>query len=312
MSDKKRATGQYYTRGNPFAYPAFRRWAARANLKSECVLEPFAGANHIINNLTALGLCKNFNAFDLSPNDSDVKKRDTIKKFPSGYNVCVTNPPWLARNSATRRKLPYPVTEYDDVYKHCLKLCLDNCGYVAALVPASFLHSNILRNRLSAYILLHEVMFNDTENPVCLALFNDKPVRDTLVYFDKKRIGKLTELEKYLPPVKSKRNARVRFNDPHGQLGFISFDNTAEPTIRFCRASEIKSYAIKESSRFITRISGEFNCNARLIKHLNETLKNFRESTQDVFLTPFKGIRKDGYYRRRLDFNLARRIINAD
>ena len=31
----------------------------------------------------------------------------------------------------------------------------------------------------------------------------------------------------------------------------------------------------------------------------------FRNKTNDVFLTSFKGLRQDGKYRRRLDFNLA-------
>lgn len=306
----KRANGRFYTRGNPFSLKPFRSWAQRANLKNECVLEPFAGANHLIKSLIKLELCNQFASFDVSPNDEAVTFRDTLKEFPNGYHVCVTNPPWLAKNSATRRRLPYPDTKYDDVYKHCLHLCLQHCSFVGALVPASFLHSGILRERLSTYILLHKSLFSDTENPVCLALFEDKPATTTAVYYDDEHIGDLARLEKHLPQVT--RNKQVKFNNPEGNLGFISFDNTRHPSIRFCNADEIKTYKIKESSRFITRISGNFNCTEELINHLNKNIDRFRENTKDIFLTPFKGIRKDGYYRRRMDFNLAKRFIAAD
>jgi hypothetical protein len=35
-----------------------------------------------------------------------------------------------------------------------------------------------------------------------------------------------------------------------------------------------------------------------------------RADTHDVVLTPFKGIRKDGAFRRRLDFRIARAILS--
>ena len=39
-------------------------------------------------------------------------------------------------------------------------------------------------------------------------------------------------------------------------------------------------------------------------------LNDFRRETYDIFLTPFKGLRKDFRYRRRLDYALARNIVN--
>ena len=307
--DSKRAQGRFYTLGNPFALSPFRRWAKRANIADTCILEPFAGANHIIHTLTDLGLCREFAAYDIKPNNREVKKRNAISRFPKGYDVCITNPPWLARNSATRRGLPYPKTKHDDLYKHCLELCLNNCKYVAALIPASYLQSRLFRGRLHSYILLHDTIFSDTENPVCLALFNDTDNQDTSIYYDNKYIGGLDELRRRLPQFK--KDKQVRFNDPHGKLGFISFDNTREASIRFCDIDYIKDYPIKHSSRFITRISGDFTNLPTLIKTLNRKIKSFRRNTEDIFLTPFKGMRDDGYYRRRMDFYLARRFINS-
>ena len=307
----KRANGQFYTLGNPFALSPFQEWAEEVSLGDSHILEPFAGANHIINSLQKLDLCNGFTSYDIEPADKFVQFRDTIDHFPKGFETCVTNPPWLARNSATRRKLPYPNTAYDDLYKHCLELCLFYCKHVAALIPASFLQSGLFRERLCSYILLHDRgMFNDTDNPVCLALFNTQKNSRIKIHYDNEFVGYLDELESMIPAPIQRR--RVRFNDPEGNLGFISFDNVRKPSIRFCEVNEIKDYPIKVSSRFFTRISGEFDEIPNLVKNLNRRIEDFRQNTQDLFLTPFKGIRKDGRYRRRMEFVLARRFINDE
>ena len=282
----QRAWGQYYTRGNPFTLQPFVAWAEKINLRKRRILEPFAGANHIIRALRRQGLCERYASFDIAPAATEVNIRDTIKSFPTEYEVCVTNPPWLARNSATRRGLPYPNCMYDNIYKHCLELCLNDCPYVAALIPASFLQSKLFQTRLQTYILLHEALFVDTDNPVCLALFGEQEPPDFEIYFDNDKIGSWNYLLTKLP--QPKRESKIRFNDPAGQLGFISFDNTRGPSIRFCTIKEISSYPVKHSSRFFTRISCDIDVNTKFIAQANKLLKELRISTKDVFLTPFR------------------------
>ncbi len=294
---------------NPFDSIAFTNWATAAGLPNQTVLEPFAGANNIIKSLQDVDWCREFVSFDITPANRDVKQRDTIHSFPRGYDVCITNPPWLARNSATRRGLPFPAGRYDDVYKLCLELCLTHCKYVAALLPASFLQSGLFRERLKSYILLHQLLFAETENPVCLALFTESPNGAVEIFNDDVFIGLLEDLQAKIPSPKQSKN--FRFNDPTGKLGFISFDNTSCPSIRFCQIDEIKDYPIKVSSRFITRISGDFGDVSDLIPQLNRQIDAFRKDTQDIFLTPFKGIRADGFYRRRMEFSMARKFLDA-
>ena len=258
--------------------------------------------------LKDIGLCKQFESYDINPGDSSVVYRDTIRHFPKGFNVCITNPPWLAKNSATRRGIQYPATKYDDLYKHCISLCLQNCPYVAALIPASFLHADIFRDRLDTYVLLHDKnMFIDTNNPVCLALFSSKKNSDVKIYYDNEFIGNLSDLSKKIPV--SEKKHQISFNDKNGDLGFISFDNTRSSSIRFCNVEEIDKYPVKISSRFFSRI--RVDSNIAPIEQMNEILNDFRLNTKDLFLTPFKGIRKDGMYRRRMSFSMAKEIINA-
>lgn len=303
----KRELGQYFTTYNPFQNSGFLNWAYECDLSKTTILEPFAGSNNLISMLQDMGLCSDFKSFDIEPKNKFVKRRDTLKNFPKGFKVCITNPPYLAQNSAKRRNLEFPNIIYDDLYKYSLEKCLENCDYVGAIIPASFFNANIFRERLSHYILLNSKMFNDTEHTVCLALFK-KSSEDVYLYNDNEYLGKLSDLKKKLP--KSNINMDIRFNVPNGNLGLIAIDNTIEPSIKFVNGEEISPERIRVSSRSITRIMipTKYKINS-IIEKLNYNLNIFRKETYDLFLTPFKGLRKDNYYRRRLDYKLAKKLI---
>lgn len=308
--DTHRSLGQYYTTNyNPFRLPPFRAWARKARLECGTLLEPFAGGNHLVSMLREAGWSGRCDSFDLHPGSTGVKKLDTIEGFPRGYASCVSNPPWLGRSSAARRRIPYPRTRYDDVYKHCLGLALANCDNVAFLLPASFLRSGLFRDRLRSIAFLHRRAFDGTENPTCLAMFHRDRAPAVTIWHDDAFVGELASLERLVPPARPRVAARLRFNDPRGPLGLVCIDDTHARTIRFCRGPDLP-HRIRHSSRSITRIGG-ISVDGGLIGRLNRGLGRFRTDTRDVFLTPFKGLRGDGEYRRRLDYKLARRLISA-
>lgn len=302
----KRENGVYYTTGNPFDNSAFFEWAKQAKLPASRILEPFAGSNMLIDTLDEMKLCRLSDSFDITPGAKGVKQRDTLAKFPTDYSVCITNPPWLAKNSATLRGLPFPDCAYDDLYKLALEKCLENCPWVAALVPESFIRANLFQDRLSSFVSLTGKMFLDTGHPVALALFRPSQTPDVMIWRNSKQIGSLSELEKARPRIND-NEISIRFNDPKGNVGLIAVDNTRGPSIRFCDVGELADYQVRQSCRSITKISVN---SAVRIKDWNDYLTSFREMTHDVFLTCFKGIRKDGQYRRRLDWKTARGIIN--
>lgn len=311
----KRTDGRYYTERNPFILRPFRQWASRHDIGSDIILEPFAGRNDLVQMLRYTGCGQRFKSYDILPKHPNVKRLNTMSRFPTGHRTCVTNPPWLGKYSAKRRGLAWRNIPYDDIYKFCLELALDNCENVAFIIPATFLHwwggmSRQSRNssqfeRLESVTFLNSLMFDDTENPVCLALFGGKSARDVRLYYDNRFIGTYNKLRKYLP--KRSDDMSIRFNSKHGKLGLVGIDNTTGPSIRFCRGSEIKS-TIKHSSRSVTRI--HYDATPSMIDELNRRFRRFRILTHDVFLTPFKGLRADGYYRRRLDYSLARDFIS--
>lgn len=300
-----RQYGIYYTAlFNPFEGAAFQEWARSHRLERNRVLEPFAGRNSIIEMLRAIGMASSYSSYDLHPGSWDVKRRDTFADYPTGHDLCVTNPPWLYKSSARRRGLDFPDTAYDDLYKHSLSLCLEHSGYVAALVPASFAQSGLFLGRLERLAFLNRPLFEFTENPVCLAMFSPEYSDDVLMYNDDDLVGTYHGLRSHIP----KASSEAVFNDPCGELGFIAIDNNAEASIRFCLGKELCKHRVGHSSRAITRVGG-VGGSKKLVDLLNDKVYYTRSKTFDVFLTAFKGLRKDGKYRRRMDYHMARNII---
>ena len=68
---------------------------------------------------------------------------------------------------------------------------------------------------------------------------------------------------------------------------------------------------IKVSSRLFTLISIDVPQNKRqaFIDSCNAILKEVRDKSHDIMLSPFKGNMKNGIRRRRLDFKTCRAII---
>lgn len=306
VQDNYRNTGRYYTQANVFEYPAFKQWLqAIPNISETTILEPFAGDCAI-----PMMLCSyKWACYDIEPRKGDFKvvKRDTIKKFPSGFKVCITNPPYLAKNSATRRGLNYPECDYDNLYKHCLKLMLDSCQYVAAIIPDSFIQSGLFTDRLYGIISIPEKVFADTDYPVCLALFTPDISEDFNIWCGDSFIGTYKELLKY--SLEEYNDSRWVFNDADGCIGVVCADGK-NSKIRFVKGESIDT-EVKGSGRFLVRVSGlpdNIDIDDFILK-CNTTLEQYRCNTKDVFLNSFKGLRNDGTYRKRIPFTVVRSIL---
>ena len=322
--NKKKENGQYFTIKNPFKLKIFKRWFKYV-YHNEVILEPFAGANNIVALVNEVCPKTKFKSFDIDTSFKNVYpkvkvvKRDTLTNFPKGYNTVITNPPYLAKNSATRNKLYYPNTNYDDIYKYSLEIMLNNVDNVAAIIPESFVTSGLFIDRLYAVSSLTTKMFNDTECPVCLALFVKEKENleieenNFLLYRMDEYIGEYNSILKKINKYLSNENIiEWKFNDVNGNIGIKCVDNTKEPTIYFLEGEEVEKSRIKVSSRALTRVSGlPKNIKTKnFINKCNNLINEYRNKTKDIFLTSFKGLRADNCYRRRLDFKTARQIMN--
>ena len=317
----KREKGQFFTTTNPFSGVAFTAWMRNANAESKTseIIEPFAGSNNIVKMVRDVGILNSWQSFDIDPpqknaaNDVPVQKLDTISNFPKNYKIAITNPPYLAKNSPAAKK-SYAGGEYDDLYKKCIHVMLENVDYVAAIIPETFIRQGCFRDRLWAVVSLTCKMFDDTEHPVCLALFvprSEKTDEDFQVWKNDVLLGRISELQQFLdvPTI----NKKWKFNVPDGKIGIKCADGKKQASIKFVPGIEIPSDEIKHSSRHNTRISIEGFTDEEIslvIQKANIILNLRRTKTSDVFMTAHRGLRDDGQYRRRLDFAQAREILN--
>jgi len=311
LAESKRQDGRYFTARSPFSHPEFRAWAGRAGLPEELLIEPFAGSGAIIDMLKAEGLADRVMAYDLSPQASWIVQKDCFADFPPCKGVIITNPPYMARNSARRRGLHFPDTKYADAYQHALDLMLEQAGFVAAIVPAAFGTLDIFRDRLTHVIdLPFPDMFEDTTHPVCLSLFEPLSSRVVFWHWDR-RIGDETLLRRALPDPPAR--CEVIFNVPEGRIGLRATDSTSTASIMFVPGLLIPKDRVKPSSRSITRLDIFDLQDAEIgavIESANSHLDRIRRMTEDAILTPFKGVRRDGRFRRRLDYKTARIVLS--
>lgn len=314
----KKELGQYFTVSNPFTLKPFTDWLhSIPSYESLKYIEPFAGENNIPNMIDgSVAKDLDWSCFDIEPKPTNryskaqIQKRDTVLDFPKGYDVAITNPPYLAKNSAKRLKLAFPDTKYDDIYKQCLDTMLANVGYVAAIIPETYIISGLFHKRLNSVISLTCRMFDDTECPVCLAMFNKDESDDFTIYRLDELVGTYSEIINTLPRPHSRIN--WKFNDKAGEVGIVCIDDSVKPSIRFVKGETIDPKSIKDTSRSITRLSGlpeDIQLDG-FLDRCNVILGKYRDSTKDVLMASFKGLREDSYYRRRLDFKTARMIMN--
>lgn len=310
--ESKRELGQFYTDYNPFKHKVFVKWFKKALKESEDkVLEPFAGSNNLIEMLKE-DFIFSYESYDIHPGRSDVKKRDTLKKYPLGFNLAITNPPYLSKVSAKRKGLNYPDTDFPDLYKLCLEVMLENNKYVAAIIPINIIRDEHFKSRLDKYIILNKKMFNTTETPVCLAMFSPlREIKSTEVYDLNRRIGNLEEIDKYIDDLNTGLKSNINFNSKSGKLFLRAVDNPKGNKIQFGDSSNFSPENIKVSSRHLTLIEVPFEVNAKSIVELNKKLEEYRQITGDVYLNAFMGLRSDGHYRRRLDYKTARLLIES-
>lgn len=321
MTKTQSELGAFYTEGDPFGLSAFAEFAEECGLNDgiPSVIEPFAGSNNLIKKLEERYRFDSL-SFDINPQAEGVWEHDSIEAFPQHWHnyprIVVTNPPWLAKNSAKRQGLGFPDTTHNDLYKLCLDRCLDGVPYVAMLVPASFIQSNFdCRRRLLSYTLIHSNKFFATEHPTALVCFGESSYVQPSIYYDDEYINSLDSIHSFMP---AKRvNREVKCNVPDGEIGLKAFDGVKDSDkIEFVHGYDIPSEKITNASRFYTRFSMKLSDREQMdhgefIARANDALNTYRAKSRDVMMTPFKSKMDDGQYRRRLSYKQAITFLNS-
>ncbi|MBR4792046.1 MAG: DUF5053 domain-containing protein [Bacteroidaceae bacterium] len=309
----KRQEGSFYTMNNPFKNTLFKEWYKLIEQPTS-VVEPFAGSCNIPVLLKEIGIKPKWKCYDITPvhnKDYHVIKRDCLINMPDG-KVIITNPPYLAKNSAMKNGLNYPNTPYQDLYLYCLELMLRKARYVAAIIPESFITSNLFHDRLFGVISLKDNYFVDTQCPVCLAMFVPGKTESFKIYSSDDYVGDYKTIISSTTFTVPTNSIKWKFNAPDGQIGVQCIDGKRD-LIRFFPGEIINSNRIVGTSRHYTRIDGlpETIDRDSFISICNSILTEYREKTHDILLTSFRGKRADGNYRRRIDYGTVKAVMNT-
>ena len=318
MHDKKVKLGQFFTKDSLWLKPQVIDFIN--NSKCTIAYDPFAGGGHLLNAAKNNLRMKETIGLDIDEALS-WKNNDSLLNIPHvDKAIIITNPPYIAKQSASRKKIDlskyFKLTHYDDVYLLALDRMIEAQKYVVAIVPESFINSSYQKkNLLSSITILEENPFDDTENPVCVVCFDGEKKDDDKVkiYKNESLVGTIRDINNVR--IEPRNDIKITFNTLDGWLGLRAVDSTDDKTfINFDFKENIKydwEHKIKVSSRHLSLINIDIPVEKRrdFINNCNDIIKKIRADSSDVLLTPFKGNTKSGVRRRRLDFKLARAIM---
>lgn len=314
--EKRRSLGQFFTISDIWLKKHMVDFIKGTG--ATIAFDPFAGGGDLLRAVEPLGFVEVM-GFDIDPN-LNWEWNDSLVSIPRiEGSMIVTNPPYLTNYSAKRRGIYQHVRKYfefcsyDDLYQLAIEKCLIN-DYGIMIIPETFMNSRFPKNRLVSITIIEDQLFFDTESPVCVICFDakEKGYEEVMVYKNDTYIGTLAYLEG-LRKLPSKK-IPMTFNDPLGTIVLRAVDTTdPQRPIQFMKPSDINYdlSTIKYSSRLITAISLSLDTRVigKVIKASNSMLGEFRNQSHDLLLSPFKGNKKNGERRRRLDYATARALL---
>ena len=302
------ARGAFYTKTNPFT-PVFINWLVSTGCSK--ALDCCAGDGALPK---LLDRDLQWTLFDIEPKAPHIGRRDCMADFPVGFDLCITNPPYLSKRRAKAMRIES--LECDkNLWQAFVNLALKHCNYVAAIVPIEILRRPGIFPRLQHILLLPPNSCDHTEQPVCLALFDVAPQPEVKLWEGSLFLGTANQINQH-PFLREVRLPGIQFNIPNGIIGLCAADSRSGCDIKFIPGEKISQQRVRLSSRHLTRISlpiGPLDARQMsiLIGACNEILANLRRDTHDLLLTPIHGARLDGRQRRRLTYSLAARIISV-
>lgn len=313
---KKRSLGQFFTKNNFWLQKHILDFIKSS--EKNIAFDPFAGAGDMLNAAKEVGF-KKIKGLDIDES-LNWGRNDSLSSIPKIPNsIIITNPPYLTNYSAKRKgiydnvKKYFDSCDYDDLYQLAIEKCLIN-DFGVMIIPETFINSKFPKNRLVSITVIEDDLFDDTENPVCVICFDNKNKHheEIKIYKNDTLLGNLWQYEKMRKS--PSKILDIKFNSLKGQIALRAVDTTnPSKPIAFMRPDEIDYdlSTIKHSSRLITLIEVNLETDVieKMINHSNEILSDFRSRTNDILLSPFKGNKKNGERRRRLDYSTARAIL---
>lgn len=317
LTVQKIARGQFNTTSSGWLLPQVREFIASTGCRQ--ALDPFAGRGDLLAALYEFSIATC--GYDIDPEliqEFGWTHNDSLLNIPAAPDtLVVTNPPYLAKHSAKRRGVADAVWHYyrdhTDLYLEALSECLKAVRFTIAVVPETLIGSGFPLSACRVLTVVQEDLFADTEQHVVVACFDREWSGGPEVFHGPNRVSLLSDLLQHR--VHPSGKVPIRFNEVDGQIGLRAVDSQdpAKP-IAFVPSEQL-NYAdedIKTSSRLVTRIRVKRLRKDRVpdvCARANTLLQEARVLSRDAILSPFKGSTKAGARRRRLDYDLARAIL---
>ncbi len=321
----KVSLGSFYTTQSGWLTPEVIKFLESALKDSKgLLLDPFAGDGHLLEAIKENKALKNkvvkAEGFDIQGETWPIN--DSLLEIPNPKRaVIVTNPPYLANHSAKRKGVSSLVQKYferstqKNLYMIALENCLQSSDYVVAIIPETFLLSTFPKDRLELAVVIQTDLFGDTDAPALVACFGKQATESASVYIGNRLVGKLNEILELRKP-KAPTKLKIIFNEPKGRIGLRAVDGSdGKSPIEFLSAAsfDYPAESVVFSSRLMTYLEIPELQDREIpdvIREANRDLNRIRKASGDLVLAPFKGNDRNGKRRRRLDYALARGILN--
>ena len=281
-------------------------------------------------------------AIDIDPAVKPDIVADSLKALPAKLSqlecVVITNPPYSHRHILQEENLGLYDTVvaagYVDVYEYAVRRVIDQLGFppTFAMVPENFIASRTtqLRRELCRHIVaiqIHSVSTcRDTQQPTILTYLHPQPVEATDLWLDDRYEDTIEVHPDGLRPKLTDRGNFVDFGFKEGQTDeqrdtsilLQSTDGGSEKNrIKLMPVQEkfgTMHYPGKSTDRAYVQVVPKVSLSERqsrlLIRAFNRWIDNWRTKTHGLGLTSFRSNTDSGFRRKRIDWKLARLVIN--
>ena len=310
-----------------------KHYAARLN--PSVWVDPFAGEGHLLRMFKPGPTI----SIDIDPKLNPDVVADSFASLPPIKDCAViTNPPYayrhiLQKNNSTLHKLVRDAG-YVDLYEYSIRRLIEQWGMIDifAVLPENFIASNETKLRPELYKNIQAVQIHNfstshsTGQPTVMVYISPKEVCESDLWVGGERHGSVVIMPDGIRPNLKTVDNYVDFGMKDGQtedarntsILLQAIDGGGWDT----RIKLMRVYEKFGDAQFHNKISDrayiqivpkipmtELQINT-LIKAFNKYVDKWRNKTNGLGLTSFRSNSVGGFRRKRLDFKLARLIIN--